>query len=167
MDQKVASPSGRSAASSLTATLDRLAPYALSILRIMAALLFLEHGTSKFFDFPQVMEPFPVFSMEWFAGLIEFAGGILVALGLFPLPCAARVLSHAQPRRCGDPVLLRLCLSGLRRRRTVEPRHAAVAAERARLKAGLFHELRSPLPAGVTHSGTKENFRQTGRLDGT
>jgi putative oxidoreductase len=83
MDQKVASPSGQSAASSLTATLDRLAPYALSILRIMAALLFLEHGTSKFFDFPQVMEPFPVFSMEWFAGLIEFAGGILVALGLF------------------------------------------------------------------------------------
>ena len=29
------------------------------------------------------MEPFPVFSMEWFAGLIEFAGGILLALGLF------------------------------------------------------------------------------------
>jgi putative oxidoreductase len=29
------------------------------------------------------MEAFPLFSMEWFAALIEFAGGILVALGLF------------------------------------------------------------------------------------
>ena len=83
MDQKVTSPSGQPAASSLTATLDRLAPYVLSILRIMAALLFLQHGLSKFFDFPQPMEAFPPFSMEWFAALIEFAGGILVTLGLF------------------------------------------------------------------------------------
>jgi putative oxidoreductase len=83
MDQVVTSPSGQSAASSLTATLDRLAPYALSILRIMAALLFLQHGLSKFFGFPQAMEPFPVFSMEWFAALTEFAGGIVVTLGLF------------------------------------------------------------------------------------
>ena len=83
MDQKVTSPSGQPAASSLTATLDWLAPYVLSILRIMAALLFLQHGLSKFFDFPQPMEAFPPFSMEWFAALIEFAGGILVTLGLF------------------------------------------------------------------------------------
>ncbi len=83
MDQAVTSPPGQSAASPLTATLDRLTPYILSILRIMAALLFLQHGLSKFFGFPQAMEPFPVFSMEWFAALIEFAGGLLVTLGLF------------------------------------------------------------------------------------
>jgi putative oxidoreductase len=83
MDQAVTSPPGQSAASSLTATLDRLAPYILSILRIMAAQLFLQHGLSKFFGFPQAMEPFPVLSMEWFAALIEFAGGLLVTLGLF------------------------------------------------------------------------------------
>jgi putative oxidoreductase len=29
------------------------------------------------------MDPFPVFSMVWFAALIELVGGILVALGLF------------------------------------------------------------------------------------
>ena len=38
MDQAVTTPSARSASS--TVTLDRLAPYALSIWRIMAALLF-------------------------------------------------------------------------------------------------------------------------------
>jgi putative oxidoreductase len=83
MDQAVTSSPGQSAASSLTATLDRLAPYVLSILRIMAALLFLQHGLSKFFGFPLTMDPFPAFSMEWFAALIEFAGGLLVTLGLF------------------------------------------------------------------------------------
>ena len=82
MDQAVTTPSAHSASSS-TATLDRLAPYALSILRIMAALLFLQHGLSKYFGFPQAMDPFPIFSMVWFAALIELVGGILVALGLF------------------------------------------------------------------------------------
>jgi putative oxidoreductase len=82
MDQAVTTPSAHSASSS-TATLDRLAPYALSILRIMAALLFLQHGLSKYFGFPQAMDPFPIFSMIWFAALIELVGGILVALGLF------------------------------------------------------------------------------------
>jgi putative oxidoreductase len=83
MDQAVTSPSGPSSASSLTATLDRLAPYVLSILRIIAALLFLQHGLSKFFGLPQPHESFPVFSLDWFAALIEFVGGILVTLGLF------------------------------------------------------------------------------------
>ena len=63
MDQAVTTPSARSASSS-TAMLDRLAPYALSILRIMAALLFLQHGLSKYFGFPQAMDPFPIFSMS-------------------------------------------------------------------------------------------------------
>ncbi len=65
-------------------SLDRLAPYVLSILRIVVALLFLEHGLSKFFGYPSATAPRPeLFDMEWFAASIEFAGGVLVTLGLF------------------------------------------------------------------------------------
>jgi uncharacterized membrane protein YphA (DoxX/SURF4 family) len=49
MDQAFTTTSTRS---SSAATLDRFAPYILSILRIMAALLFLQHGLSKYFGFP-------------------------------------------------------------------------------------------------------------------
>jgi putative oxidoreductase len=82
MDQAVTTPSARSA-SSATATLDRLAPYVLSVLRIMVGPLFLQHGLAKYFGFPQAHDPFPVFSMVWFAALIELVGGILLAAGLF------------------------------------------------------------------------------------
>ena len=78
-----------SSASSITASLERFSPYVLSILRIMAALLFLEHGLAKFFGFPARPLPAPeLFHLEWFAALIEFAGGILLALGLFTRPVA-------------------------------------------------------------------------------
>jgi putative oxidoreductase len=63
---------------------DRVAPYILSLLRIIAALLFLQHGLSKFFGFPTPFgQPIVLFDIEWFSALIEFAGGILLALGLF------------------------------------------------------------------------------------
>jgi putative oxidoreductase len=81
MDQAVTTSSAHS--SSPTAALDRFAPHMLSILRIMVALLFLQHGLSKYFGFPQAMDAFPIFSLVWFAALIELVGGILVALGLF------------------------------------------------------------------------------------
>ncbi|HEY1749047.1 MAG TPA: DoxX family protein [Xanthobacteraceae bacterium] len=64
--------------------LTRLAPYALSLLRIIAALLFIQHGTSKFFGFPSAGMAAPtLFDLEWFAALIEFGGGILLTFGLF------------------------------------------------------------------------------------
>jgi len=68
---------------SLAAVLEGWSPIALSILRIIAGLLFLEHGMSRLFGFPSAL-PTPVpLSMYWFAGYIELLGGILVTLGLF------------------------------------------------------------------------------------
>ncbi len=79
------------------------APYVLSILRIVAALLFFEHGTSRLFGFPASV-PTEFLSLHWFAGALEFAGGALLALGLFSRTTAfvmsgemafAYFLSHA------------------------------------------------------------------------
>ncbi len=86
MDQRTALPS-RSFVPSPPATSDRLAAYVLSILRIIVALLFLQHGLSKLFGFPSPMTP-PLWTMEWFSGVIEFAAGVLLTLGLFTRPVA-------------------------------------------------------------------------------
>ncbi len=82
MDHGIAPPP-ESNAPSLTTSLDRWTPHVLSILRIVVALLFLQHGLSKLFGFPQPMPAPAVFTMIWFAGVIELVGGVLVALGLF------------------------------------------------------------------------------------
>jgi putative oxidoreductase len=75
---------GSSDAASLAGGLARIAPNVLSLLRIMAALLFLQHGLSKFFGFPSATGPHATpFDLEWFAALIEFGGGVLLTLGLF------------------------------------------------------------------------------------
>src|SRR3954466_4085770 len=57
----------------------------LSVLRIVVALLFLEHGAVKLLGFPPGSAmPMPAqFSLIWFAGLIELVGGALIAVGLF------------------------------------------------------------------------------------
>ncbi len=64
---------------------ERWAPLLLSILRIVAALIFIEHGTQKFFGFPAgPPNGYPAFlSLIWWQALIEVAGGILLLLGLF------------------------------------------------------------------------------------
>jgi putative oxidoreductase len=59
------------------------APIVLSIVRIVVALMFLEHGMSRLFGFPSPIPTPAPFSMYWFAGAIELVGGILLALGLF------------------------------------------------------------------------------------
>jgi len=64
------------------------APQWLSITRIMSALLFLEHGTQKFFNFPPAAEPRALTALSTVQGLIEVVGGVLLALGLFTRPVA-------------------------------------------------------------------------------
>ena len=67
-----------------TAALDVWAPRILSLLRIVAALIFLEHGTQKLLGFPAGEHAGAVFgTMPWWSGAIELVTGALLALGLF------------------------------------------------------------------------------------
>lgn len=62
----------------------RYSDEALSLLRIVAALLFLLHGTSKLFGFPPFpMEQPAIYSTLWVAGILELVGGSLLLVGLF------------------------------------------------------------------------------------
>jgi putative oxidoreductase len=87
-EPSVAFAAATAEATSQPALLNRLVPYALSILRIMAGLMFLEHGMAKLFGFPPHGGVQQFMTFEWFAGAIEFTGGLLVALGLFTRPAA-------------------------------------------------------------------------------
>jgi putative oxidoreductase len=64
----------------------RWSPMLLSVLRIVAALAFLHHGTSKYFGLPPF--PMPLTPMLYAAGAIELIGGALLLLGLFTRPVA-------------------------------------------------------------------------------
>lgn len=73
----------------LKIALETRRPYALALLRITSALLFLEHGTQKLFSFPMGEHAGAVAgSLPWWAGLNELATGLLIALGLFTPPAA-------------------------------------------------------------------------------
>lgn len=75
--------------SSLSQTASAWAPRVLSILRIAAGLLVLQHGTTKILGFPATeMSGISVATMPGMAGVIELVGGILVVVGLFTRPAA-------------------------------------------------------------------------------
>jgi putative oxidoreductase len=65
--------------------LDRYTPQLHAVLRIVTALLFMEHGLMKLFQFPaaQPGAPSPLPLMLVVAAAIEVGGGALIALGLF------------------------------------------------------------------------------------
>jgi putative oxidoreductase len=60
-------------------------PYALAALRIVAAYLFIQHGTAKLFGFPhqEMFDGLQLFSLVGLAGVIEVVGGLLLGVGLF------------------------------------------------------------------------------------
>lgn len=70
------------------------APRVLSLLRIMAGLLFLQHGTAKYLNFPHVaaFDTMTWSSMVGLGGIVEFVTGALLTVGLFT-PIAAFLAS--------------------------------------------------------------------------
>jgi putative oxidoreductase len=64
-------------------------PQLLSLLRIVAGLLFLCHGTAKVLGFPAVEGvPAPGLSLAGLSGPLELVFGLLLVLGLFTRPVA-------------------------------------------------------------------------------
>ena len=70
----------------------KYAPYALAVLRVVTALLFIEHGTSKLFGFPAMpgagsaggsLPP-----LILVAALLEVFGGLAILVGFFTRPVA-------------------------------------------------------------------------------
>jgi putative oxidoreductase len=62
----------------------QMAPWMLSILRIVAAFLFMAHGGQKLFNFPPSAHPMahlPPLMLA--AGVLEFFGGLLLLTGIF------------------------------------------------------------------------------------
>lgn len=71
--------------------LNEWAPRVLSIARIVIGLIFLEHGTQKFLGFPpgeSAGSGLGLPHLGAYAGIVEVAAGLLIALGLFTRPAA-------------------------------------------------------------------------------
>ncbi len=66
------------------------APKALAALRIIAGLMFLQHGFAKLFNFPPGVFPEspPLMSILGAAAILETVGAPLIVLGLFTRPVA-------------------------------------------------------------------------------
>ncbi|MDQ6703819.1 MAG: DoxX family protein [Pseudomonadota bacterium] len=82
-------------------------PRLLGLLRIVTALLLLQHGTAKLFGFPHVamFDNVQLLSLLGIAGVLELAGGVLLLLGICARPVAfilsgemavAYFIAHAQ-----------------------------------------------------------------------
>jgi putative oxidoreductase len=68
------------------------APQLRSMLRIVAAFMFIQTGTMKIFAFPAGIPPnggtAPLMSQVWIGGVLEVVGGGLVLVGLITRPVA-------------------------------------------------------------------------------
>ena len=66
---------------SFYARLERERPYILSILRIVVALLFMEHGLQKYIGFPSAGPPMT--TLLYVQSVVEIVGGILLLIGAY------------------------------------------------------------------------------------
>jgi putative oxidoreductase len=83
-------------------TLDRWSPYALAVLRIVTALIFMLHGTQKLVGFPAPPPggmP-PLFSLFGIGAVLELIGGLLILVGLFTRPVAFILAGEAAILYC-------------------------------------------------------------------
>ncbi len=62
--------------------------FCLNAARIVFGLMFMQHGAQKLFAVLGAEETAAFLSLRWFAGILEFWGGLLVVLGLFTRPVA-------------------------------------------------------------------------------
>ena len=71
---------------------DSLTPHSgkvLSLLRIISALILMQHGLQKVIGFPApARAPFELISQMGVGGVLELVGGLLLAIGLFSRPVA-------------------------------------------------------------------------------
>lgn len=77
--------------SNVAARWTRLAPQLLSVLRIVAALMFMQAGTMKLFGWPIPMpdgQTASLMTQTGIGGLLETVGGALLLVGLFTRPVA-------------------------------------------------------------------------------
>lgn len=60
----------------------RITPYLYVLFRVLIGVLFMMHGLQKLFG---VLggKMMPLFGLIWFAGLVEFIGGIAIVVGFF------------------------------------------------------------------------------------
>lgn len=74
----------------MSVTLEKWSPYILTALRVMTALLFIEHGLMKLVQFPapQPGVPDPLPAILLIAAWIEVVGGGLLVVGLASRPVA-------------------------------------------------------------------------------
>ncbi len=75
----------------MNSNLEAWAPRILSVLRIVAAVLFFEHGLQKILGIPPRAAGVPgpeMFSLIWFAGVLELVGGALLIIGFLTRPVA-------------------------------------------------------------------------------
>ena len=79
------------AASNIGAKWPAWAPQLLSVLRIVAAVMFMQAGTVKLFGWPMAMpdgSTAAMMSQVWIGAVLELVGGALLIVGLFTRPVA-------------------------------------------------------------------------------
>ncbi len=137
----------------------------MGLLRIVAGLCFLDHGAQKLLGFPPPSHAITLTPLITAAGALELIGGAMIVAGLFTRWTAfilsgemavAYFMFHApqsffpaqQRRRRGDPLLLRVPVLRLGRRRRVErgPRDAQGLTPPAGAAARRDHSAMSLVP---------------------